>query len=326
MITFHRPSGPASAAAPDISLPDDVVWIDLRDASPAEVETVGRLTDFALPTFDELREVERSSRLRRQKDALVMSMPLAFAEAHGIATTPVGFVLTKDRLITIRFHGAKGFDMCAERLGKDWDGPAPDAAKVLIVLLESLVDRLADKLEEIGDGLDLLAGRVFANHAPAQARPPKVKDAVLRGTMGRIGRSGQALGKLRASLLAIGRMAPYLEAEAREWLDESARSHLDTLRQDIASLDEYETHLTDKVQFLLDAALGLINIEQNNTFKVLTIASVIGIPPTLVASMYGMNFRGMPELDWAWGYPYALALILFSAVIPAIWFKWKGWF
>lgn len=328
MLTIHRPSGAAPAASQSLDVPDDAVWIDLREPTAEEVAAVARLTDFELPTFDELREVERSSRLRRLNGALIMSMPLAFSDAHGIATTPVGFVLTKERLITMRFQGSRGFDMCAERLSMDWAGDRPDAAKVFILLLESLVDRLADKLEEIGDGLDLLAGRVFAHQAPShkQVRPLKVKDAVLRGTMGRIGRSGQALGKLRASLLAIGRITPYLEAEGQAWLDDMARSHLETLRQDIVSLDEYETHLTDKVQFLLDAAIGLITIEQNNTFKVLTIASVVGIPPTLIASMYGMNFRAMPELNWAWGYPYALVLILLSAIVPVIWFRWKGWF
>ena len=104
------------------------------------------------------------------------------------------------------------------------------------------------------------------------------------------------------------------------------KPRLETLRQDVASLNDYDAHLLNKVQLLLDATLGLINIDQNNIIKVLTIVSVVGVPPTLVASMYGMNFEHMPELHWAWGYPYGLALIALSAILPLLWFKWRGWF
>jgi magnesium transporter len=100
---------------------------------------------------------------------------------------------------------------------------------------------------------------------------------------------------------------------------------LQTANRDVVSLTDFVTHLSDKVQFLLDAVLGFINSEQNEIFKVLTIASVVGIPPTLIASMYGMNFKNMPELSWAWGYEYGLALIVVSIVLPILWFKSRGW-
>ena len=95
--------------------------------------------------------------------------------------------------------------------------------------------------------------------------------------------------------------------------------------KDVRSLNEYEGHLNTKIQFLLNAALGFLTTEQNNLFKVLTIASVVGIPPVLVAGIYGMNFHFMPELNWAFGYPFGLALILISGVLPLLWFKWRGW-
>ena len=130
---------------------------------------------------------------------------------------------------------------------------------------------------------------------------------------------------MRATLLAIGRTVPYVESEGEEWLPEEARPRLETVRRDVESLDEYEVHLSDKVQFLLDADLGLINIEQNDRFRILTVVSIVGIPPTFVASLYGMNFKHMPELDWTWGYPYGLAVIALSALAPAAWFWRKGW-
>ena len=106
----------------------------------------------------------------------------------------------------------------------------------------------------------------------------------------------------------------------------AVKTRLDTLRQDLASLNDYESHLLNKLQLLMDATLGLINVEQNDIIKVLTIVSVVGVPPTLIASMYGMNFKNMPELDWAWGYAWGLAWIVISALVPLIWFKWRGWF
>ena len=119
---------------------------------------------------------------------------------------------------------------------------------------------------------------------------------------------------------------PFISTLAADWLPPEVKPRLETLRQDVASLNDYDAHLVNKVQLLLDATLGLINIDQNNIIKVLTIVSVVGVPPTLVASMYGMNFKNMPELAWAWGYPYGLTVIALSAILPLLWFKWRGWF
>jgi magnesium transporter len=141
----------------------------------------------------------------------------------------------------------------------------------------------------------------------------------------KIGRAGDLTSKIRNSLLGLGRMVPYVAGLGATWLAAEVKPHLETLRQDIVSLNDYDAHLSNNVQLLLDATLGLINIEQNNIIKVLTIVSVVGVPPTLVASMYGMNFRHMPELDWAWGYQYGLVLIALSAILPLLWFKLRGW-
>jgi len=141
----------------------------------------------------------------------------------------------------------------------------------------------------------------------------------------RVGRCGDLASKIRDSLLGIGRIVPYVTGMAADWLPGEVKPHLRTLHQDIVSLTDYDHHLTNKVQLLLDATLGLINTEQNNIIKVLTVVSVVGVPPTLVASMYGMNFHVMPELSWSWGYPYGLALIVLSAVGPLVWFKLRGW-
>ena len=158
----------------------------------------------------------------------------------------------------------------------------------------------------------------------ATARRPAEMDRRLRASLREVGRIGDVADKLRETLLGISRVSQFTQANAG-WMQPDQRARFDTLRGDITSLNDFESHLFNKIQFLLDATVGLIGIEQANIVKVLTVVSVVGIPPTFIASMYGMNFQLMPELNWNWGYPYALALMLLSAVLPLVWFRVKGW-
>jgi magnesium transporter len=148
----------------------------------------------------------------------------------------------------------------------------------------------------------------------------------LRRALQRVGRAGDSSSKIRDALLGIARLIPFVETHGADWIGPEAKAELETLRHDVSSLSDYDSHLLNKVQLLLDATLGFINVDQNNIIKVLTIVTVVGVPPTLIASMYGMNFHNMPELEWVWGYPYGLTLIFLSTVLPLIWFKVRGWF
>jgi magnesium transporter len=143
--------------------------------------------------------------------------------------------------------------------------------------------------------------------------------------MRKIGRYGDLTSKLEDVLLGMSRVLPYVAVNAGPFLGQSLRAKLKSLQRDIASLNDYEMHLTNQIQFLLDATLGLTNIEQNNIFRILTVVSVVGIPPTFFASMWGMNFKNIPEYNWAFGYQFALLVIALSAIIPFVWFKWRGW-
>jgi magnesium transporter len=207
------------------------------------------------------------------------------------------------------------------------ESPRVTSAGIFIELLEAIVDRLADALERSASELDILSHRLFRS-GPASpfSRRRSIGEADLRVILRRVGHNGDLTSKIRDSLLGIARIVPFVLTLAADWLPHELKPRLETLRQDIASLNDYDAHLLSKVQLLLDGTLGLINIDQNNIIKVLTIVSVVGVPPTLVASMYGMNFEHMPELHWAWGYPYGLALIVLSAILPLLWFKWRGWF
>jgi magnesium transporter len=328
MLIFYRSRAGSGEAPSDLAagaLPAGVAWIDLFRPSPAEVAFVERTTGLSVPDAAELSEIESSSRLRNDNGALYLSMPLTWhALADQPVSTPVGFVLTPERLITVRFEELPSFVQFAEHdLGAETD-PLTSGA-VFAGLLDAIADRLADTLESIAAELDSLSHRLFRNPVaePEGRRPPARESADLRIILRRVGHNGDLASKIRDSLLGIGRIVPYVSGLA-QWLPPEVQPRLETLRQDVHSLSDYDEHIGNKVQLLLDATLGLINIEQNNIIKVLTIVSVVGIPPTLIASMYGMNFK-MPEYGWSWGYPYGLAMIALSAILPLVWFKWRGW-
>jgi magnesium transporter len=324
LVLYTEHGGPREASA-DLRAPAlaaDVAWIDLLSPTPQEIAFVERAAGLHLPGIEELSEIETSSRLRAEDDTLYLSVTLVHRGTGDHArSTPVGFVLSRDRLISVRFEPLVAF----ANFGPAAAGTGPE---MFVGLMEAIVDRAADVLEHIAAELDTLSHRLFrsrpiagvGHHRPAR----EARD--LRNMLRRVGASGDLVSKIRDSLLGLARIVPYVASVAKDWLSDAVKARLETLRRDLNSLSDYDGYLINKVQLLLDASLGLINIEQNDIIKVLTVVSVVGVPPTLVASMYGMNFKHMPELDWAWGYPYGLALIALSAVAPLLWFKWRGWF
>ena len=332
MTSAIAPPPETQATSPTGEAARDVVcstagWIDLVKADETTIAAVESRTGLDLPTLAQLSEVEASSRLRRQGTALYLSLPLVFRDENGRAKiTPVGFVLSRDHLVTIRFETLKAFATCQARVERDAIDQ-PCAATTFLALIEAIVDRLADVLEEVAAELDAVANEVFAGEGePKRRHAPKAQGQNLHRSLRRLGRARTLASKVRTTLLGIGRMVPFVQSEAEDWLPKEALHRFQTILHDVESLDEFEVHLSDKVQFLLDADLGFINIEQNNVFRVLTVVSVVGIPPTLVASMYGMNFKHMPELDWVYGYPYGIAVIAISAIVPLLFFRVKGWF
>jgi magnesium transporter len=325
MLVLHSRSGQSQVVPPEveaIELTPEVVWIDLLSPTPGEIAAVEEASGLTLPGQAELSEIEMSSRLRTDGDVVCLSATLVHrARTDNPGTTPVGFVLAPELLVTVRYEPLNAFDT-HERTAR---GGAPE---VFVGLIEAIVDRMADILETIAAELDLLSHRLFRSPSidGGGQRTRAQENADLRSILRRLGASGDLASKIRDSLLGLGRIVPYVAATRGAELPAAVRTRLDTLRHDLASLSDYETHLLNKTQLLMDATLGLINVEQNDIIKVLTVVSVVGVPPTLVASIYGMNFKYMPELDWAWGYPYGLVLVAISALLPLIWFKWRGWF
>jgi magnesium transporter len=307
---------------PDVEGLSSAIWIDLRDPTPEETRLVTEATGLHVPTKAEVSEIEASSRLVLRDGVLYLSMPL-ITMTDGPRVVSAGFVLSSERLVTVRFAVSVVFDEFAARLAAGSEAHE-SGAHVLIDILAAIVDRQADAMERIHAELDLISHRVFSLAGEGRAGR-KMEDRLLRDTLGQLGRIGDLISHIRESLLGVTRLVPFIETNTTDWLPTELRPKLTTLRDDTASISDFDNHLTDKLQFLLDAALGFINIAQNDVMKVMTIASVVGIPPVLIAGVYGMNFKNIHEYDWAWGYQFGWALVILTTLIPLAIFRWRKW-
>jgi magnesium transporter len=297
------------------------VWVDLWNPTEEERAEACRRFAIDIPPRAELEEIEFSSRLQYEDEVFTISVPVTPHHAHrNEATSPLGFVLSKDLLVTIRYARLHTFEAITERV-KRRPRSAPD---VFLVILESLIDYGADRLEEMRAEATRISHRIF--HKEMRERKNVSKTSrMLRDTMVEVGDLGERLSYVRDTLLVLQRAIPFVTEHGDGWLGTEVKTRLKTAANDVQSLTDYEVHLTDKIQFLLDADLGFINTEQNDLFKVMTIWSVAGIPPVLLAGIWGMNFHFMPELSWQYGYPLALGSIVLATVLPLVWFKWRGW-
>lgn len=322
MLTVYVP-GPtglvAFAPVPAAPVPPEAVWIDLHQPSSAEVARVEEALGVALPTREEMHEIEISSRLYAEDGALFMTaLVLSQSDSDHPETTPVTFVLTGDKLVTLRHAEPKPFKAYVLRALRA--GPSlRRGEQVLLGLLEAVVDRAADILERITAEVDALSRDVFAHSAPGAKEVRGFQD-LLEG----VGQTGDLASRARDSLMTIGRLLAFL-TQALPKSAKDARGPVKTMWRDVQSLLDHANFLSGKITFLLDATLGMINIEQNAIIKIFSVVAVIFLPPTLVASIYGMNFHVMPELDWPFGYPLALLLMLVSAALPYLYFKRRGW-
>jgi magnesium transporter len=319
MLTAYPARRPAEAARGS----HDALWIDLLDPTKEEEATVAAKFGLSLPSREELSEVQSSSRISEEDGVLFLSMPsFSHAQALDEGPSPIGFVLSKSVLVTLRYTQLRSFESVAAKFSKS---SAPNSSiDTFAAMVDEMVDFGADLLEGIATELDAVSRLVFLKTEGSRRNFIRSNDA-LHETLIDVGNAGERLSRIRSSLLGLQRIVPFASEPKRDWITKNIQNRLKSAQVDLFSLTDYETHLSGKAQFLLDAVLGLINTKQNDIFKVLTIVSVVGIPPTLVASIYGMNFKNMPELGWAWGYEFGLALIIISTILPILWFKWRGW-
>lgn len=299
---------------------DSTVWIDLHGPLPAEASLVERHVGVAMPTREEMQEIEPTSRLYVENGARYMTATLMCrSESDEPTTSAVTFILTGHRLITVRYDEPRPFSLVANRLARQCP-PGISGETVLMELLDAIIDRSADILERISADVDGLSRSIFDPDRPGADRGQS--HDVLRN----IGRTGDVTSKARECLVSIGRLLLYLanEADGMRWAKDQ-RALLKGMQRDVQGLSDHATYLANKITFLLDAMVGVVTIEQNNIIKIFSVVSVVLMPPTLIASIYGMNFRDMPELALDWGYPAALVVMVVAAVVPYVFFKWKKW-
>jgi len=300
-------------------LDENAIWIDLFCPSKVEEEQVEHHIGKSIPSRAEMVEIEFSSRLYKENDAIFMTaMMLAQADSPEPKIDPVTFVLTNNQLITIRYIESQSFRLFISKL-KKIEPMHRDPVNLLIELLDATVDRLADILELVASRLDQYSKTIFR---PANGQAEKLNYQLL---MQQIGANGDLNTKARESLVTFNRLISFFGQTAHSRIKKEGNLRLASLSADVDSLSDYAHFLSAKVNFLLDATLGMVSIEQNNIIKIFSVAAVIFLPPTLVASIYGMNFHSMPELSWKYGYIFAVGLILTAAWLPYKYFKYRKW-
>jgi len=302
------------------------VWIDLFSPSADEVHAVQTRLGLDIPSKDEMQEIELSSRLYQEDGAEFMTVTaLTNLDGDEPNKTPITFILKAGVLVTVRWADPRPFMAYRARALRQRDALSGSGEQVMLGLLEALTDRIADALEKVGNDIDAISREVFGNKAATVSK--KTRD--LQSLIERIGRKAELLTLVQESLVSIGRLASYHaafdQAPRKTPLAKEGRSLLKVVQRDALALGEHSKALNGRLSFLLDATLGLINLEQNQIIKIFSVAAVVFLPPTLVASIYGMNYEFMPELHWPLGYPFALGLMVLSAALPYLFFKRKGW-
>jgi magnesium transporter len=303
-------------------VPENSVWIDLVNPVTGEDKLIERRIGVAIPTREEMQEIEVSSRLYVESHARYMTATLMCqSDTAAPKTTAVTFILSGKKLVTVRYDEPRPFMIVSNKLGR-MCSPNVTGESILMDLLDAVIDRAADILERIGIEVDLVSRDIFDSQTSGAATRALSYNDILKA----IGGKGDLTSKVRESLVSLGRMLLFLsnEAEGMRW-PKDVRSQLQSMRRDIQSLSDHATYLSNKITFLLDAMLGVVQIDQNNVIKIFSVAAVVLMPPTLVASIYGMNFRHMPELDWTYGYAFAYALMVGAAIVPYFLFKWMKW-
>jgi magnesium transporter len=305
----------------------DSIWIDLSSPTLEEEKQVEGLLGIDIPTQDEMMALELSNRLYKENEAFYLTITiLAHSESKESENKTCTFVLTNKHLITVRYTDTQPFSILAERLQKNELLTNENPRLIAIYLFEAITNRLADILEKNGQRIDIISKDIFHSQKLAISKSKtSTQNLNLKKTLCDTGIAGDTLSKIKESLVSMHRLICFVKQS--DFLQKGSKEdqRVEVVAGDIAALSDHASFLANKVTFLLDATLGLIEIQQNSIIKIFSIAAVIFLPPTLVASIYGMNFRHMPELNWVYGYPLAILMIILAAYLPYRFFKFKNW-
>jgi magnesium transporter len=328
MILIHRPATHPGAPSDALDrhvwgtgdpVPSDALWFDLVEPTRSEDGVVERHLGVEIPTREEMADIEPSEILYREGETRYMTARvLCSSDTETPALIDVSFILTARALVTVRYGEPRSFSMFMTRAAKP-GGCRHQPEAVLDGLIETIIDRAAEILGTAGRKIDRLSHDIFENDRRGTRRA-----AGFRAAIKALGRKGDIISNVRESMVSVERLLVFLSASLPR-KGGSYQGEWRTALRDVQSIEEHAMFLSSKVQFLLDATLGLVSIEQNDLLKFFSVMSAMFLPPTLVGSIYGMNFEWMPELKWSHGYPFALGMMLLAAVVPYLFFRWKRW-
>ncbi|MHB2166038.1 magnesium/cobalt transporter CorA [Alsobacter sp. R-9] len=306
--------------ASDEPIPADAVWIDLVDPTKEDDQRVERHLGISIPTREDMADIEPSELLYQENGARYLTARVVHQIDVDPTITGISFILKDRTMVTVRYADPKAFQMFQTRIARP-GGCEATAEAILAGLFETIIDRAADVLQATAARLDRLSDRVFEAKTD-----PGTRNAEFQDTLRELGRHGDVVSKIRESLVSIERVLLFVSVSYRSArVPIELREQVRTTLRDLQSMEEHATFQSQKIQFLLDATLGLVNLEQNNIIKLFSVMAVIFMPPTLVASIYGMNFKFMPELDWHYGYPMAVGIMVMAGLLPYLFFRWKKW-
>lgn len=309
------------ALTPGAALPEDAVWIDLLAPTREEDQLVEKYLSISIPTREEMADIEPSEIIYAEPNARYMTARiLCSSDTDSPMLADATFILTEKTLVTVRYHEPKSFALFAARATKIGGmGYQPEA--LLDGLIETIIDRAAEILATAGRNIERLSRTVFERHSKSGPRGTSLR-AVIRN----LGSKGDIISNVRESMASVERVLLFLSANMqRPQKNTGFQAEWRTAIRDVQSIEEHATFLSNKIQFLLDATLGLVTLEQNDIIKLFSVMAVVLMPPTLIASIYGMNFKTMPELNWEFGYPMAIGLMIVAAIVPFVFFRWKRW-
>ena len=301
--------------------PPDTLWFDLLEPTPDEEKAVERALNIDVPTREEMSEIESSNRLYDENGVLYMTATIVTKLDTDLPqSTQATFILAGKLLVTNRYTDPLPFRRFIT-YAETHPATCSSAPFLLVGLLESIVNRIADVIERVGSDLDQISAEVFAS----DRRRPRKGTRDFRHVLGRVGQTGELVSKARESLVSIGRLLVFVQQATNSQITQDARVRFRTLSRDVLAMSDHASFLGDKVQFALDATLGMVSIDQNNILKIFSVVTVFLLPPSVIAGFYGMNFEHIPWLHEPWGWYGALGMMAASAILPFLWFKRKGW-
>jgi magnesium transporter len=304
-----------------LTIPPTAVWIDLLEPTPEEERAVEAALNIDVPTREEMKEIETSNRLYEDNGALYMTATVAAkVDTDQPVSTAVTFILVGGRLVTNRYLDTRPFQQFISYAEKH-PAACHNAIAVLAGLMEAFTERIADVLEHVGTDLDSISANIFARSGK---HTPNSRD--LRSLIERIGFNGDLNSRARESLVSLGRLLMFAQQSSHVQMSTEQRNRFRSISGDVTAMSDHTSFQGSKVSFLLEATLGLISVEQNNIIKIFSVAAVLFLPPTLIASIYGMNFQLLPDLPGTYSnFLFSLLLMVGSMGLTYALFKRKGW-